>query len=571
MDSDKHVSCFPMRIASLSQKKISGTQNLPNLNVWSSEANSRKSSGERFIINKEKQNGLMTKFTEDRQGKQFTLSNRYLKRREGNSDTICETNEYDQLCRNSIEEISQLEGKGQNRHAMALTSRTREGSPDHQLLESFRKINAKIDIKTLRERFTINQKTQKVMNYKEQTSVNNYRSREEDLSQPQDAPNTKLNYTQQLGNDSNSFTPEKGDFQGTRPNDRPNRFNFDKKPILNQSIHNFNQNSCNNNTLAKKDSLKKEIEQEIAIESRLKSMLENTKSDYLKNRIKKLIESCNSYTKKVKGQDMSLQDLFKFIAEKNQRKQRSTCQGQKYSQLNLIKVDDFEQEDYLDIEGIAEEICNRFAKIEREEHKIGRMIDQENYINKNPRISKQNFRLPGQFTSKQISEDIGSYNNFDFGSFEGKQTDIKKISDQKEFFQTRFTKRTEKQHEFYEKKWGLMDNKFGMNRKRIRDKTAGVLKEKIEPLLEPYQKLKKKKDEKEYQKIALSVKNRRSSFKSLLDMRMRAMKKMSDKDRDETGERDSMVRPVLPLDLMLLGNLTRLQRERECTLFIGMG
>lgn len=256
---------------------------------------------------------------------------------------------------------------------------------------------------------------------------------------------------------------------------------------------------------ASKDTHINSMDKKIAIESRLKCLLEESRSDYLKNKVHKSIDFCEKYKKKMK-RNGSLHSAFRFILETDTYKLKTTCLKNKYSDLNLIKTNDFDFDPIVDIEGLTSDVKKRFRKVENDELKISRMIDVEKYMEKcearhitnKAQMKRDQKKMEHEKAQKETQQFLNDqFENDEI--FDSTRNDLKILSiprgtcgkfssvagDNSNMFENHNSSAGKpivcERHKQYEKTWkDIYDTENG--RKRQRDKTVDNLNKTIAPI-----------------------------------------------------------------------------------------
>jgi hypothetical protein len=159
----------------------------------------------------------------------------------------------------------------------------------------------------------------------------------------------------------------------------------------------------------------------------------------------------------------------------------------KYSELCLLKKNDFDLEEYYDIPMIGRAIQKRFRKYERGEAILTRLVEKENKQRPrpdamfSPQESKSIDRgAENAIQMRQIKDDTEASKVFEANISNEIYHIVQHASNAQP--EARFSKLTEMKHKYYEQAWkkGLKIEAFARNRKR--NNTEATLKKILDPL-----------------------------------------------------------------------------------------
>ena len=126
---------------------------------------------------------------------------------------------------------------------------------------------------------------------------------------------------------------------------------------------------------------KEDGKEELYLEIRLKKLLNDAKSNYLKTRIKRLIDKLEKFKENTK-KNVNLDQAFKFVL-KNDRLHRKENTGflvNKYTDLSLLKMKDIELVNNIDLDSQQYQIEMTLKSVEQEEQILSRMVEKYKQI-----------------------------------------------------------------------------------------------------------------------------------------------------------------------------------------------
>lgn len=206
----------------------------------------------------------------------------------------------------------------------------------------------------------------------------------------------------------------------------------------------------------------------------------------MQNKIGKGIKFIEKYKRKVKNNE-NIHDTFNWILAEDKHLLKRTGLDRKYSELCLMKKNDFDLEEYYDIPTIGRAIQKRFRKYESGEAILTRLVEKDNKQKVrrepmfNPEESKSIDRgAENAIIMRQMKDDTEASKVFEANISNEIYHIIQGAANARP--EARFSKLTEMKHKFYEQAWkkGSKIEAFARNRKR--NNTEATLKKILDPL-----------------------------------------------------------------------------------------
>jgi hypothetical protein len=206
----------------------------------------------------------------------------------------------------------------------------------------------------------------------------------------------------------------------------------------------------------------------------------------LQNKIGKGIKFIERYKRSVKNNE-NIHDMFNWILAEDKPVLKQIGLDRKYSELCLLKKNDFDFEEYYDVPTIGRAIQKRFRKYETGKAILTRLVEKETKQNLrrepifNPQENKSIDRgAENAIIMRQMIDDTEASKVFEANISNEIYDIIQNVANAQQ--ESRFSKLTEMKHKHYEQAWnkGSKIEAFARNRKR--NNTEATLKKILDPL-----------------------------------------------------------------------------------------